>query len=223
MKRLAAELWQIFPDRYRVPLDILRRRSHWKSAEAIFFHVPKAAGVSVSRALYGRPLGHYYAVDVRRICPTLFKDLLTFGVVRHPMDRLFSAYRFAITGGTAEMGMENPYFYRNSLFSSFDKFVNGWLVHQPIETLDGVFKPQYLYLCDGSDVIVDKVIKMENLAQGMREVSSVLGKELIIGRSNKTQEMTLVIESKETVTAIQEFYKVDFDIFSYPLDPNSWL
>lgn len=198
-----------------MPLDILRRCLRWKAAGVIFIHVPKAAGVSVSRALYGRPLGHFRAMDIRRICPGTFDGLLTFGVVRHPVDRLYSAYRFAKAGGTSEMGMKNPRMYQSEYFSSFDKFVCEWLPEQDINKIDGVFKPQHLYLCDGGEVMVDKVIKLEQIEQGMRELSALLGKEIVLGHHNKSQASPFVVESADTLSIIERIYQKDFEIFSY--------
>ena len=215
MNNLALRIWRTLPDSVRVPLDILRRRPRWKAAGAIFIHVPKAAGVSVSRALYGRPLGHFPAVDIRRVCPAAFSNLFTFGVVRHPVDRLYSAYRFARAGGTGEMGMANPALYQSHYFSSFDKFVSEWLPNQDINKVDGVFKPQHLYLCDGDAVIVDKVIKLEQIEQGMQEISALMAKEIVLGHHNKSQVSPFAIESADTMSIIKQIYQKDFSLFSY--------
>lgn len=215
MNSLVFRMWRTLPDSVRVPLDLLRRCPHWKAAGAIFIHVPKAAGVSVSRALYGRPLGHFRAMDIRRICPVTFDDLLTFGVVRHPVDRLYSAYRFARTGGTGEMGMDNPGLYRSDCFASFDKFVCEWLPEQDISKIDGVFRPQHLYLCDGDAVMVDQVIKLEQIEQGMLELSALLGKKIVLGHHNKSQASPFVVKSADTLSIIECLYQKDFEIFSY--------
>jgi Sulfotransferase family len=211
----AYRIWSMLPDSVRIPLDILRRCQRWKAVGAIFIHVPKAAGVSVSRALYGRPLGHFRALDIRRVCPGTFDSLLTFGVVRHPIDRLYSAYRFARTGGTGEMGMNNSALYQSDYFSSFNRFVCEWLPQQDISKVDGVFRPQHLYLCHGDAVIVDKVIKLEQIAQGMRELSALLGKEIVLGHHNKLQALPFVVNSAETQKIIERIYQKDFEIFSY--------
>jgi hypothetical protein len=208
--------WRLLPDRLRVPLDILRRCPRWREAGVIFVHVPKAAGVSFSRALYGRPLGHFQARDIRRVCPETFTSLVTFGVVRHPVDRLYSAYRFVRTGGTTEMGMKNPGIYLTEVFSSFDRFVGEWLVKQDLANIDGVFRPQHLYLCDGEEIIVDQVIPLEQISVGMNTLSARLGREIVLGHHNKSVERPLVIESAGTLSIIRELYQKDFEIFSYP-------
>lgn len=215
MNDIAFKLWNILPFNVRNPLDILRRCPRWNAAGVLFIHVPKAAGVSVNRTLYGRPLGHFKATEIRRICPVTFKKLLTFGVVRHPVNRLYSAYHFARLGGTSEMGIKNKEIYRSNSFNSFDKFVCEWLSKQDINAIDGVFRPQYLYLCDGDEIIVDKVVKLEDIDQGMREISGMLGRSIVLGHHNKSQSSQFVIESAETISIIEHIYQKDFSIFSY--------
>jgi len=223
MKDIGFKVWLKLPDAIRVPLDILRRRRYWNEAGVIFIHVPKAAGVSVSRALYGRPLGHFFARDIRRVCPVEFKDLPTFAVVRNPIDRLFSAYRFAKAGGTGEMGMANPELYQSEYFASFDKFVCEWLFKQDINRVDGVFKPQHLYFCNEDEVIVDKIIKLEQLDQGMREISTLIGRDIVFGHHNKSQELPFMIRSSETRKIIAHIYKKDFEILGYSSEQTSLL
>lgn len=218
MPNFAHKAWRSIPDSVRIPLDILRRCPRWKASGVIFIHVPKAAGVSVNRTLYGRPFGHFYATDIRRVCPNVWGLLFTFGVVRHPVDRLYSAYRFARTGGTTEMGMNNPKTYQTAAFATFDKFVCEWLPEQDISQLDGVFKPQHLYLCDGDKVIVDKVVKLEEIEHGMREISTLLGRAIVLGHHNKSQELPFVVKSAETLTVIERIYRKDFEIFSYAVE-----
>ena len=218
MKEIALRIWRSLPDGMRVPLDILRRCPRWKAADVIFIHVPKVAGVSVSRALYGKPLGHFAASDIRRVCPKTFNDLLTFGVVRHPVDRLYSAYRFACSGGTNEMDMKTPHLYQSECFISFDKFVCEWLAKQDISKIDNVFRPQNFYLCDVDTIIVDKVIKLEQIEQGMQELSALLGREIVLGHHNKSKALPYVVESADTLSIIERIYQKDFEIFSYSME-----
>lgn len=218
LRKIAFLSWRLLPDSFRVPFDIQRRCPHWQKAGVIFVHVPKAAGVSVSRALYGRPLGHFQATDIRRVCPDIFAKLHTFGVVRHPTQRLYSAYRFARTGGTTEMSIKHPAIYRTEVFSSFDRFVGEWLVKQDVTALDGVFRPQHHYLYDENQVIVDQVIPLEHIGNGMRILSARLGREIVLGHHNKSVEQPLDTLSPETLAIIFELYKKDFEIFNY--DPE---
>ena len=79
-----------------------------------------------------------------------------------------------------ERGIKNKLIYRLNSFNSFQKFVREWLSKQDINVLYGVFRPQYLYLCDGDAIIVEKVVKLEDIHQGMREISGMLGRSIVL-------------------------------------------
>lgn len=215
MKRLIHKIWQDVPEQIRVPVEVLRRVHYWNTAGAIFVHVPKAAGVSVSRAIYSRPLGHFKAIDIRRVAPRTFNSLFTFGVVRHPLDRLISAYRFAKAGGTFEMGMKNPKDYVIDEFRSFDSFLHEWLVNRDPYALDGVFKPQHCYLCDDDQVIVDLVIYFENIERDIAIVGSRIGRRIELTHNNKTLAHEVGHVDKEAQRLVEQIYAKDYDIFGF--------
>lgn len=219
MNELVFKIWRMLPDSVRVLLDILRRCPRWKAAGVIFIHVPKAAGVSVSRAIYGRPLGHFSAKDIKKVCPKTFDSLHVFGVVRHPVDRLFSAYRFAKNGGTGVMGMKNAAYYINHpSFESFEKFVNDWLIHQDLKKIDGVFRPQYLYLYDEDDsLLVDAVYKLEGIHKSMRDLSKIINTNIVLEHHNKSYVEPLNV-TDDLIATIFNLYKKDFEFFSYSTD-----
>ena len=180
-----------------------------------FFHVPKTAGVSISKALYGRPLGHFYAVNVRMVLPKTFASTFTFGISRHPVDRLYSAYRFARAGSTDEMAIRNPRQYQIKEFNTFDNFVCEWLVNQNLKRIDGVFRPQHFYLCRGKNVIVDRVFRYEEINELENVLSSVLDKDIDIGHSNVSPIYDSKVIDKKTIQVIQEVYHLDYVIFGY--------
>jgi hypothetical protein len=208
--------WSFLPEDFRNPWDIRRRCQSWKDLGTIFIHVPKTAGVSVSRALYGRPLGHFTAVDIRRVLPREFGSLFTFGVVRNPLNRLISAYRFARAGGTSEMRMKKPGIYSTEEFRTFDSFVFEWLVHQDLSSVDGVFRPQYLYLCDKSGIIVDYVATIENLCNDIDVVSLAVNRVIHIEHNNQSCSENLIEPSIETIQLVQHLYEKDYVTFGYP-------
>lgn len=216
VKGRAVSLWQALPERITTPVDIVRRSPHWRSVGAIFIHVPKAAGGSVSRAIYGRPLGHFYAVDIRRVLPADFARLYKFSVVRHPVDRLLSAYRFARAGGTADMAIRSPRRYQTAEFETFERFVLEWLTERDVASLDGVFRPQYLYLCDGKDIIVDEIFRFEEVGKGMAErLSRALGRTVVIGHYNRTRQGDPPHISRACRSVIETLYREDFEVFGF--------
>lgn len=221
MKNLAFWLWNSLPENTRISLDILRRYPRWKREGVLFIHVPKAAGVSVNQAIYGRPLGHFYAKDIKRICPKIFINTFSFSVVRNPVNRLYSAYSFSRQGGTSIMGMSNPDFYINNPdFTSFEKFVTNWLKKQDLSKIDGIFRPQHLYLFDDSkNLLVDKFYKLEGVERNFDEISEKIGKPFILDHHNKSDRKNIEI-SDELRATIYEIYKQDFELLDYSLSED---
>src|SRR5690554_6741845 len=68
----------------RYKINIWRRYFNWSKANCIFVHVPKAAGTSVNKAIYGRTLGHYSACEIQEKFPKLYERVFTFSLVRNP-------------------------------------------------------------------------------------------------------------------------------------------
>src|SRR4051812_11070000 len=79
---------------WRIPRPMLRRN-------LIFIHVPRAAGTSIARALYGVQCTRHYSMRYYRdINPTFCAQAESFAVLRDPFDRFASAYAFVRAGGT---------------------------------------------------------------------------------------------------------------------------
>jgi len=217
LKTLLSKLWNKCPANVRIPLDILRRYPYWKRAGVIFVHIPKSAGVAINTALYNRPLGHFFATDIQKVIPNAFDTLLTFGVVRNPLDRLVSAYRFAKSGGTSQMGIKNPNNYHIKEFRSFDTFVSEWLVNQNLSDVDGIFKPQYFYLCDQDKIIVDHVIYFENLDHDIQFISKQIGRKINLTHLNKSVLDNISNINFDTINLVKKIYAKDYQIFNYSI------
>ena len=221
IRNLVLNYYYKCPVHIRSYIDIIRRCNIWKSQGVIFIHVPKAAGVSVSIALYGRPLGHFYAKDIQSLCPKTFNNLFTFSVVRHPVDRLYSAFRFARTGGTTVMGMQNPSYYVNHPdFVSFERFVTNWLAKQDLSKIDGVFRPQFLYLFDDNNkLLVDSFYKLEKIELSYEDISKNIGNPFSLGHHNQSEKGELDI-TDDLKSIIYKLYQKDFELLGYSLQVN---
>ena len=181
----------------------------------LFFHIPKTAGISVSKSLFGDvKWGHrsvsfyksYYGEDT-------FNSLYKFCFVRNPYKRLFSAYTFLKQGGINNQDLEFSKSYLKE-YINFNEFVLKGLERK--EIMNWVhFKPQYTFICDENDkVVMDFIGKVENLNTDFNTVC----KRLNIKSELQTLNKSNIIKnefSEEIKTIIKLKYQKDFNLF-YP-------
>ena len=206
-------------NRVKHSFNIYRRYPHWKKQGAIFIHVPKVAGTSINKAIYGRTLGHYTALEIKNKFPGLYKDSFVFSFVRNPWSRVVSAYNFAKQGRTESMGVHKPEQYKIPEFESFESFVNDWLTLKDVNNLDYIFQPQVRFLTDSNGcIIVDYFERVENLASGILEVERKLNREIKVGRVNatsSTDEYRNYYTNERLIDLVSEVYKSDIRTFGY--------
>ena len=203
-------------------IDLYRAYPRWHRAGCVFIHVPKAAGTSVNRALFGRTLGHYRATDVQRHFPGLYRKSFVFAFVRNPWDRALSAYRFAKVGRTESMGVHRPAQYRVPEFETFERFLHEWLAKRDLTKADFMFQPQHLFVCGAAEKpMLDFVGKVENIAEDMKIVSDRLGRTVNLHHSNKTSDKGGYAEhyhGKAMVDLVARIYARDIATFHYDFE-----
>jgi hypothetical protein len=190
------------------------------STGVLFIHIPKAAGTAVTRSLYGLGgVGHYRAIDAQAQDPALFEDLYRFAVTRNPWERLFSAYKFAKAGGTAEVPLNNSANLNVQLPNTFERFVLDWLIYQKAEELHSIFMPQYMFVCDSMGILmVDDVFEMNNMLPLEAELSKRVGWKVNIRSANVTGSENAIIAAYnniQVVEAVAQFYQRDIEMFGY--------
>lgn len=187
----------------------------------IFIHVPKVAGTSISRTLFGRSVGHLPAQYLKKVDPNLWTSAYSFAVVRDPLDRLISAYFFLKSGGTKDVSVSNGRYYTQKDFETFPRFVSNWLKKNfdKIHKYDYVLWPQHKFVCDKyGKLLVDRIFRLENL----NELEQELIKRDKINTSFPFSNRTIYRKkfnrrqlSKKTLNTIYELYEDDYRIFGY--------
>jgi len=208
----------------RHKVNLYRRYPYWRRERCIFVHVPKAAGTSVNKALYGRTLGHYSATEIRDTFPALYRRAFTFSLVRNPWARALSAYRFACVGRTDSMGIDKPAQYQIPEFESFERFICDWLPEQNVADLDFVFRPQWHFVCNVSgQPMVDHLGYVELMGDTVSILSEKLNRKIIIGNENSTGNLETNVYQKhyvknEMVDIVRSVYSKDIDLFGYEFE-----
>ena len=182
----------------------------------IFIHIPKTAGSSILNAI-GSPLNgrlhidyfQYYRSDINR-----FNEYIKFAVVRDPLDKLYSCYRYFINGGNQSDGDLVMKDLLANHCSDFDGFIAN-LVTPSMMSQWNMLRPQCSYLCSKvGDVMVDVVLKYETLDEDyemLRERLTWLPQELEkINVSGRFEEAPASIK---TIKLVKELYDLDYKYF----------
>ena len=138
----------------------------------------------------------------------------------NPWARALSAYSFAVQGRTGTMGIRNPEMYRGPEFTSFERFLKEWLVHQnDLGSLDHVFRLQVDYLADDEGVLITNYIgKVETIERDILEVGSKLGMVIELGRYNRTastDDYQSAYENDDMINIVRHVYRTDVEKFGY--------
>jgi len=212
-----------------------------------FVHVPKSAGTSVTSVLsklctlldveiggsaFGEAIQSAYlnrhgiskhstAQELRALLgEQLWLRYVSFGVVRHPLDRLASAYRFLRQWESSA----NRWHGRMSEFESFSDFVASdvWIKD---EGPDRMFRPQAFWLAESSsnELLVDRVLFVESLNADLRQLLLDIGVPRAklpdaLPHLNATRKRDFAYAlSEELMNKVGERYRRDLDIFGYEM------
>ena len=115
-------------------------------SKTIFIHIPKTAGVSLVKAIYGDVTlsGHRSFYFNSIVLKTNKEKYFSFSFIRNPFDRLYSTYMFLSKGG---MNKHDRLAFENHLskFKDFEDFVLNGLDRKIIYKIIHLI-PQHQYL-----------------------------------------------------------------------------
>ena len=186
-------------------------------SKTIFIHIPKTAGVSLVKAIYGDVTleGHrsfYFnsiALNIKN------EKYFSFTFVRNPFDRLYSAYIFLKKGG---MNHHDRLAFETHLseFEDFEDFVLNGLDNKLISQITHLI-PQHEYLCDKKgSILVDFIGRFENLDDDIILLSKKLKKDIKLSHHNYNKKKDYrEAYTDEMIEKVYQVYQKDIDIFEY--------
>jgi hypothetical protein len=196
----------------------------------IFIHIPKCAGHAVQKSLFGQRIFKHQTIRQYQIAlpQALYHNAWKFTVTRDPWERIASAWRFLKAGGYHAHDNDEKYFTKNlSQYTSFDHFVNEWLVDQNLSQCGCVhFKQQLHYLTafDGS-VPMDSMVKLTDLAGEYEKLRRRFdGGKLIVDNATKGRPVDYksFYTSEETFANVSRIYADDIRVLGYSSQADSW-
>jgi|SRR5579859_2254682 len=151
---------------FSIPPGRGRRERIARVAKAglLFIHIPKAAGMSISQALYGTQVKHLSIRLARRLDGERLAPLPSFAVLRDPTARFLSAYRYGRAGGSASNAVAEPFrtLYRG--FRSIDDALDHIERAADPYAVDHIYRPQSWYVCDAQGrIAVDRLLTLDDI------------------------------------------------------------
>jgi len=188
----------------------------YNKANCIFIHIPKAGGTSVAEATIGHRAGHFTAGEVLEEMGSLkYRELFSFSITRHPLQRIYSSYNFIKNGGGEKGGVKRNKIFRSEYFRDFDAFVQDWLVQDDNIHSNILFKPQYEFIYKGNQILVNYIGRLEEVQEVNQVLTSKLNRPINIGVSNRTNPSIGHGWSMQSLKIIEHLYKEDFEKFGY--------
>ena len=149
-------------DKACAALPLLARGLWWRMPQAmrrrklIFVHVPRVAGMSIVRALYGQGcIRHFSMRYYRAIDPCFAAEAESFALLRDPVDRFASAYAFVRNGGTAASRLSDVFAAETAHIASVDDYLS-FLEERSALDLDFVMRPQSWFVCGDDGALLVK-------------------------------------------------------------------
>ncbi|MDR3387168.1 MAG: sulfotransferase family 2 domain-containing protein [Rudaea sp.] len=188
--------------------------------KVVFVHVPKTGGLSI-RAICQQHRIIVITHDIRSrnyvsleryksIDPTCF----AFAFVRNPWDRVVSAYFYLKRGGDREEDRKDAEVYLP--YDDFKSFVLGAFKTETIfEQLH--FTPQYRWLSDKSNLLVDSVARFENLQEDFSKYCGLFNLpnyKLPVSNKSVHAEYKTYYDD-QTWSIVANAYRRDIDLFGY--------
>lgn len=133
--------------------------------QVIFVHIPKTAGTSIRAALGAPAVGrkhigcdHYERSDREK-----FAGYLKFAVVRDPIDRMYSCFKYLVSGGNGSSDDAGMAAIVRGNCATFPEFVD-MVAREQLHSLWPLLWPQSAFVCDSLGALkVDLVLKQEHL------------------------------------------------------------
>lgn len=187
------------------------------SGNVIFVHIPKSAGMSFVKAVYGKSSSHhakaqdYYDVDTQK-----FKRYFSFAITREPFARLYSAYNYLSSGGKEAIDRVWRDLYLTN-YNGFEDFVLRGL-STAINRNAEHFIPQYKFVMgEDENMLCDYVGKLEQIEHVIQDLKNY-NVDISLPKENvfSADQIDLIdIYTPKMCEVVVSLYKKDFELFNY--------
>ena len=187
----------------------------------IFIHIPKTAGTSVYKSLdikdisyNNKFLGHKSIEDYKKQYQNYWENYLKFTIVRDPIDRFISAYKFARMDESFWHSIESDklpkhdhYEICNSLdINQYTLYLYNNPKNHSLHTLPQIWFIQNI----NKKIEVNYIAKYENLISDLKKINIFINEKLNVSYVDDINVIKLSNNSKKM---LREMYRIDYNFF----------
>ncbi len=186
-----------------------------ESKDFVFIHINKTAGTSIIKVI-GKPFRKHLTAKeiIKTIGQEKWDNAYKFTVVRNPWDKVVSQYKHNIKMNSNNMAKKHIEF-KDWVSSTYGEKKDPKYYGRP-----QMFLPQVEWLKDFDGKIdIEKIIRFENLNEGINDVFKTLNIEHQLPHVNKTHKSNYKdFYDTETKNIISEWFHEDIAVFGYSFD-----
>jgi hypothetical protein len=187
----------------------------------IFIHIPKNAGTSIIKAMGVENLFMDKTIEeYKEHYEDYWKDYKKFTVVREPIDRFISAYKFARMdesgwfSATGEEGLEKHHHYELCNEMNINEYIS-YLYKNP-EKFNRWISPQtFIISNENGEREIDYYVRYENLLEDLQKIGIDKIEKL---NSSKIKDEKTIELTKKSKNQLYQIYDIDYQNFSYIKD-----
>jgi hypothetical protein len=184
----------------------------------IFIHIPKNAGTSIIKAMGVENLYMDKTIEeYKEHYQEYWNSYTKFTVVRDPMDRFISAYKFARMkesgwfSATGEEGLEKHQHYEICNLMNINEYIS--YLHKNPKEFNRWTIPQTVILKNkNKEIEIDYLVRYENLLGDLQKIGIDKIEKLNSSKVNDNEVIKLTKKSKQK---IYEIYDIDYQKFNY--------
>ena len=187
----------------------------------IFIHIPKNAGTSIIKAMGVENLCMDKTIEqYKEHYGDYWNEYKKFTVVREPIDRFISAYKFARMdesgwfSATGEEGLEKHHHYELCNEMNINEYIS-YLYKNP-EKFNRWISPQtFIISNENGEREIDYYVRYENLLEDLQKIGIDKIEKL---NSSKIKDEKTIELTKKSKNLLYQIYDIDYQNFSYIKD-----